>query len=65
MVGSEQRTPQNMMGSQESSHDFGSCQRMDLYCVEYEQENGVISDLHRMICQQAKKKKVVTHPEED
>jgi len=65
MVGLEQTVWQNPMDSQGPRHDYDSRYRMNLYCVEYNQEDCVISDLEKIICQRPRKKKHVTHPEED
>jgi hypothetical protein len=49
MVGSEPVIWQNAADSQGLSHNVRSCKHIDLYCVENEQENGVISDLEKVI----------------
>jgi len=64
MVGSEQTVWPNPMDSQGPRHDYDSRYRMNLYCVEYDQEDCVISDLEKIVCQRPQQKHV-THPEED
>jgi len=56
---------QNPMGSQGLSHDCCTRKKVCLYCVEHDQENGVVSDLEGVLCQRMETKKFVTHPEED
>ena len=49
MVGSEPMIWQNAADSQGLSHNVWRRRYVDLYCVENEQENGVIPDLENAI----------------
>ena len=55
---------QNLMDSQGLSHDFRSGKHMGLYCVKYDQKNGVIADLEKIMTLYGEKK-IITYPEED
>ena len=57
--GQEQKIWQKLVDSQGPSYYFGSRKHMDLYCVEYDQENGVISDLEKITCQRTEIKNML------